>query len=296
MDLKRTYWPNAALLLSIHLLAGAALLPWFFSWTGVVVAFLSLYLYGTLGINIGFHRLLSHRSFRCPSWLERFFVIQGACCLMHTPAKFVAFHRMHHQHSDREDDPHSPRNSLVWSHLGWVVCESTNIDWGSMYQQYAKDIVSDRFYRRFEKRPMLAWLYLSHAVAFFVVGFAASLLTGGGVTSALLFGSSLVIWGVFVRTVAIWHITWFVNSAAHTWGYRNYETRDNSRNNWLVALISNGDGWHNNHHATPRAADHGQRWFELDVAYMTIHFLGLVGLAKNIVKSGGIRAPAELAK
>ena len=96
-----------------------------------------------------------------------------------------------------------------------------------------------------------------------------------------------LVMGVFVRTVAVWHITWFVNSAAHTWGYRNYETRDNSRNNWLAAILSNGDGWHNNHHAIPRAADHGQRWFEFDVAYLTIRCLGLVGLATNIVTSGG---------
>ena len=101
MDLQKTYWPNAIIVFSIHVFALAALLPWFFSWTGVIVAFFSLYFYGTLGINIGFHRLLTHRSFCCPTWLERFFVVQGACCVMHTPAKFVAFHRMHHRFSDQ---------------------------------------------------------------------------------------------------------------------------------------------------------------------------------------------------
>ncbi len=296
MNLKQTYWPNAILVLSIHVFALAALVPWFFSWAGVIVAFLALYFYGTLGINIGFHRLLSHRSFRCPTWLERFFVIQGACCLMHTPAKFVAFHRMHHRHSDRAEDPHSPQNSLIWGHMGWVVCESTNIQWADMYQRYARDVVSDRFYRRFEKRPLLVWLYLLHAFAFFAVGCSIGLLTDGGRDSGLQLGASLVVWGVFVRTVVVWHITWFVNSAAHTWGYRNYETRDNSRNNWLAAILSNGDGWHNNHHAIPRAADHGQRWFEFDVAYITIRCLGLVGLAKNIVRSGSVASAPVVAK
>ena len=296
MDLKQTYWPNAALVFSIHFFALAALIPWFFSMTGVIMALLGLYFYGTLGINIGFHRLLSHRSFRCPTWLERFFVVQGACCLMHSPAKFVAFHRMHHRFSDKHEDPHSPRKSLTWGHVGWVVCESAKIEWANVYEQYAKDVVSDRFYRRFERRPLVVWLYLLHAVVFFVLGFSIGLLMEGSTVAGVQFGSSLVVWCVFVRTVAIWHITWFVNSAAHTWGYRNYETRDNSRNNWLAAILSNGDGWHNNHHAIPRAADHGQRWFEFDVAYITIHCLGLVGLANNIVKSGGVASVPTAAK
>ncbi len=288
MNLRKTYWPNAVIVVSVHVLALAALFPWFFSWTGVVVALLGLYVYGTLGINIGFHRLLSHRSFRCPMWLERFFVVQGACCMMHSPAKFVAFHRMHHRFSDSEKDPHSPRNSLAWGHVGWVICESAEIDWSDVYRQYAKDLVSERFYRQFERRPLVVWLYLLHSLLFFLVGFVIGLFVEGSAMSALQFGSSLLVWGVFVRTVAVWHITWLVNSAAHTWGYRNYETRDNSQNNWLAAIISNGDGWHNNHHAVPRAADHGRRWFELDVAYLTIKFLGFIGLAEQIVRSDKI--------
>jgi fatty-acid desaturase len=293
LNLKNTYWPNAVIVFSIHLLALAALIPWCFSWTGVTLAVLGLYFYGTLGINIGYHRLLSHRSFRVPAWLERFFVFQGSCCMMHSPAKFVAYHRMHHRYSDNELDPHTPRNSLAWGHMGWVVCESAKIEWADMYQQYAKDVVSDRFYRRFERQPLVVWLWLAHAVVYLAVGFGIGLLTTGATASAWQFGISVLVWGVFVRTVAMWHITWSVNSAAHTWGYRNYETRDSSRNNWLAAILSNGDGWHNNHHATPRAADHGQRWFELDVAYITIHLLGLVGLATDIVKSGGVPVTAK---
>lgn len=284
MDSRKTFWPNASVVLVIHALALLALFPWFFSWTGVIAAVLGLYVYGTLGINIGFHRLLSHRSFRCPTWLERFFVFQGACCMMHTPAKFVAFHRMHHRYSDGPEDPHSPRHSLFWGHVGWVLYEDADIAWASTYQQYAKDVVSDRFCRQFEKGAMLLWVYLAHAAIFFCAGFLIRLTTAG-LMDSVQFGLSLVVWGVFLRTVLVWHITWLVNSAAHTWGYRTYETRDNSRNNWLTAIISNGDGWHNNHHALPRAADHGRRWFELDVAYLTIYFLGLVGLATHIVRS-----------
>ena len=288
------------MVVSIHILALTACLPWLFSWTGVIISILGLYFYGTLGINIGFHRLLTHRSFGCPTWLERFFVVQGACCLMHTPAKFDPFHRMYHRSADSVGEPHSPRISVTLGHVGWVVCESGKIDWATIYQQYSKDVVADRFYRRFERGPLLVWLYLLHALVFFAVGFGVGWLMAGSAAAGLQFGLSLLVWGVLVRTVVAWHITWFVNSAAHTWGYRNYETRDNSRNNWLAAILSNGDGWHNNHHACPRAADHGQRWFEFDVAYITIHCLGLVGLATKIVKSGGVpeatAATSELAE
>ncbi|MCA9172042.1 MAG: fatty acid desaturase, partial [Planctomycetales bacterium] len=214
MDFKKIHWPNALVLVSIHLFALLAFSPWLFSWSGVIVAVLSLYLYGTLGINIGFHRLLSHRSFRCPVWLERFFVFQGACCLMYTPTKFVALHRMHHRYSDSDQDPHSPRNSLVWGHMGWVLCEEADTKWADVYGQYAKDVVADRFYRRFEKPALLVSLYFSHALIIFAAAFAISLLAGASASAALQFGLSILVWGVFVRTVAVWHITWFVNSAA----------------------------------------------------------------------------------
>ena len=105
---------------------------------------------------------------------------------------------------------------------------------------------------------------------------------GWGLAAAVQFGASLLIWGVFVRTVVVWHITWSVNSLAHLWGYRTYETGEQSRNNWFVALISNGEGWHNNHHADSRSARHGHRWWEIDVVYATIWLLEAVGLARAV--------------
>jgi stearoyl-CoA desaturase (delta-9 desaturase) len=104
------------------------------------------------------------------------------------------------------------------------------------------------------------------------------------VWGALQLGLSWLVWGVFVRTLAVWHITWSVNSFTHVWGYRTFDTPDDSRNNWLVGLLSNGEGWHNNHHAEPRCAAHGQRWWELDVSYLTIRALEVVGLASDVVK------------
>lgn len=132
--------------------------------------------------------------------------------------------------------------------------------------------------------PLYPILLLGSWAVFFLGGFAASLLCGTSAAEAALFGASVLIWGVFVRTVVVWHITWSVNSAAHLWGYRNYETGEQSRNNWLVALISNGEGWHNNHHADARSARHGHRRWEIDVVYASIRMLELVGLASNVCR------------
>ena len=127
-------------------------------------------------------------------------------------------------------------------------------------------------------------IYLVQALLFFVAGLAVGWTTTGVFLKGLQFGLSLLVWGVFVRTVASWHITWSVNSVTHLWGYRNYATADNSRNNWLVGLLAHGEGWHNNHHAQPRAAAHGHKWWEFDQTYLTIRLLEAVGLVKDVVR------------
>ncbi len=152
-----------------------------------------------------------------------------------------------------------------------------------MYERYARDILRDPFYLRLEKKLMWVWVYFAHAILFFLAGLGAGWLLTGEYLGGVQFGLSLLVWGVFVRTVAVWHITWSVNSITHMWGYRNYETGENSRNNWFVALVSNGEGWHNNHHADQRSAAHGHRWWEFDVTYITIRMLRLVGLARDVM-------------
>ena len=120
--------------------------------------------------------------------------------------------------------------------------------------------------------------------SFYLSGFGIGWAMSGAVMGGVQFGSSFLVWGVFVRTVLVWHITWSVNSVTHLWGYRNYETDEQSRNNFLVGLLSNGEGWHNNHHAYPRSAAHGHFWWEFDVTYLTIKALAFLGLACNVVK------------
>jgi stearoyl-CoA desaturase (delta-9 desaturase) len=245
-----------------------------------------------LGINLCYHRLLTHQGLETPKWLEHLFATLGVCCLQGTPARWVAVHRVHHQHSDEQPDPHSPLVTATWGHVGWILVGNRDIDNLSTYEHYARDILRDPFYLRFERQMYWLWVYALHAIAYFAAGLAVGGLMTGTWPGTLQMAISLSVWGVALRTVLVWHITWSVNSLTHMWGYRNYTTSDDSRNNWFVALISNGEGWHNNHHAEPRAASHGHRWWEFDVTWLTIRFLSAVGIAREVVEPRSWKRPA----
>lgn len=280
----RIYWHYAINVTLIHLVAALACLPWLFSWTGVVLCIAGLYVYGTLGINLCFHRMLTHRSLKVPLWLERTLATLAICCLQDSPARWVAIHRQHHQHSDEQPDPHSPLVNLFWGHFGWVMVKSKGHDSTFHYERYCRDILRDPYYFWCEGKIRWFWIYLAHVALYYFVGLAIGWFSTGNLMGGVQFGASLMIWGAFLRTVLVWHITWAVNSFGHIYGYQNYETGDSSRNNVWCALLSNGDGWHNNHHAFQRCAAHGHKWWEFDVTYITIRFLELIGLATNVVK------------
>jgi fatty-acid desaturase len=283
---KRRSWRikrHALSIIFVHALAALALLPWFFSWTGVVLAGVGGYAFGTLGMGVGYHRLLTHRSFSCPRWIERTFALIGVCTLQESPIVWVALHRQHHHVADHDGDPHSPIASFFWAHMGWLIIKSDNAEPGQLITRYVQDLTSDPFYCWVErsdnwlKIAMLSW------VAFFVAGFAAVALRGGTTFDAFQFGASLLVWGAAVRTVLTWHSTWAVNSVTHVWGYRSYDTPDNSRNNLLIGLLAGGEGWHNNHHADPRSARHGHSWREPDTTWLIIRGLMALGVARNVV-------------
>jgi fatty-acid desaturase len=271
-------------IVAIHLLALLIFVPWLFSWTGVVLMIAGHYCFGMLGMTLCYHRLLAHKAFRCPKWFEHFLALLGVCCLQDAPARWVAVHRKHHQHSDEESDPHSPLVALFWGHMGWLLVENRDLNRASFYDHYARDLLRDPFYLRLERHLLALWIYVAHAVVFLLAGFAVGWATTGRYLGGVQFGLSLLIWGVFARTVLVWHITWCVNSLTHLWGYRTYKTADNSRNNWLVGLLSHGEGWHNNHHAEQASAAHGHRWWEVDLTYGTICFLEWIGLATEVVR------------
>ncbi|MCE9606615.1 MAG: fatty acid desaturase [Planctomycetia bacterium] len=277
-------WDYTLSFIVFHAVSLLAFFPYFFSWTGVALAVAGMYVFGTLGINLCFHRLLTHQGLIVPKWLEHTLAILGVCCVQDTPAKWVAIHRLHHQHSDEQPDPHSPLVNLFWGHMGWLLVDNVQINNLNHYEKYARDVLKDPFYFALERKLMWVWVNIASWGVFFLGGFLVEYALSRNVSSAVQFGWSVLIWGAFVRTVLVWHVTWSVNSLAHVWGYRNYETDENSRNNWFVGLVSNGEGWHNNHHADQRSAKHGHKWWELDVTWLTIKFLSAVGLAKSVVE------------
>jgi stearoyl-CoA desaturase (delta-9 desaturase) len=266
----------------VHLLAMLAFVPWFFSWTGVALCLLGHFFVGSLGISVGYHRLLTHRGFTCPKWFEHTLATLGVMCLQDTPARWVAIHRMHHQHPEEQEDPHSPLVNFLWSHVGWLLFVNREHNRVHQYERYARDILRDPYYLRLERWYYWLIIYIYSAIAYYVVGFLVGWAITGDLLSGVQFGSSIMVWGVFVRTVFVWHSTWSVNSIGHLFGYRNYPTRDNSRNNWLVAIFSTGEGWHNNHHADPVSARHGHRWWEFDLAWITIRLWDKIGLVRDV--------------
>jgi stearoyl-CoA desaturase (delta-9 desaturase) len=197
--------------------------------------------------------------------LEYFFAVCGALTLEGGPISWVATHRIHHQNSDQPGDPHSPREGGWWAHAGWLLSGQTNHNNTRLMSKYAPDLAKHRFY---------VWLNNYHWVPMVVL-------------TALLFaigGLPLMLWGIFVRVVFGLHATWLVNSATHMWGRRRFATRDDSRNNWWVALITFGEGWHNNHHAHPVSARHGLRWYEIDLNWYGIWTLKKLGLARHVYR------------
>ena len=277
---RRINWRYAFAVGSYHLLALLAFYPWFFSRTGVALAVIGVYVFGAAGINLCYHRLLSHRSFSCPLWLEHTFAIIAVCCLEDTPARWVATHRLHHHRADERPDPHSPLVSLFWSYIGWLFIENTDLHRATSYDRYARDIIRDKFYRWIERN--VVWITLAQSLAYFAAGLLIGISMGDTVDEALQFGASVWLWGVVIRTVLVWHVTWCGNSFPHLFGYRNYETSDNSRNNAWVAIITSGEGWHNNHHAEPGSASNQRHWWEIDLTYLLLRLLVLLGLAWDV--------------
>lgn len=265
-------WPVVIGMSVMHV--GALAAPFCFSWSGFFLFLLLTWLTGIVGITLCFHRLLTHRSFKTPKWFEYLLTVLGCAAWQGSPVQWVGTHRIHHKHSDHEDDPHTPNHGFAWSHVFWCMTKHQGATrWTAA--DAARDLVRDPGIRLISRLYVLPQLVLT-----------ALCVLGGWWASKLGFdasGWSWFVWGVCVRTVFVYHVTWFVNSAAHTWGYQSYATRDRSTNLWWVALLSWGEGWHNNHHGDQRAAAHGRRWFEIDMTYWMIWTLSLVGLARDIV-------------
>lgn len=253
-------WSIIGFMAFLHGAALFALLPSNFSWSAVGVALLLHWITGGLGITLGFHRLVSHRSFTVPKWLEYFFIFCGTLACQGAVIEWVGMHRLHHKHSDTENDPHDSNRGFWWSHMGWMLHElPSRVE----IPRYTKDIEDDPVYQ------FLSTYFIPIQVLL-------------GVLLYFLGGWSFVVWGIFVRIVVVFHCTWFVNSATHKFGYSSHESGDLSTNCWWVALVTYGEGWHNNHHAYQYSARHGLQWWEIDLTWMTIRLLQIFGLATDV--------------
>ncbi len=262
-------WAAATWIGLVHI--GALAAPFVFSWTGLALMLVMYFLTGCIGICLGYHRLLSHQSFetyRPVRWLIAWI---GGLAGEGSAIHWSANHRIHHAKSDQEGDPHSPREGFLWSHVLWCLQRVGSADRRALHQRWAPDLLKDRGLR-FLDATFLLWQIVI-GLLFAAIGFAI----GGGYMAA-----SLVVWGVFVRMVIVLHATWCINSVTHVWGYKTYDNGDDSRNLWWVAVLTFGEGWHNNHHAYQKAANYGHRWWEIDTTYLMICLMRRLGLAWSV--------------
>ncbi|MFY9559512.1 MAG: fatty acid desaturase [Terriglobales bacterium] len=234
-----------------------------FSWKALAFALVMWWIAESLGIGMGFHRLLTHRGYKTPKWMEYCLTVCGTLALQGGPIGWVATHRLHHQNSDKEGDPHSPRDGGFWAHMGWIITGDAVHNKTTALLPYVPDLRKDKF---------MIWISKWHWIPMVILAVAVLVLGGW----------RYVMWGIFLRTVVGLHATYLVNSATHIWGSRRFLTSDTSTNNFWVALLSFGEGWHNNHHAHPQSARHGLAWYEFDLNWYGISALRTLGLAWDV--------------
>jgi stearoyl-CoA desaturase (delta-9 desaturase) len=257
-----TNWVTASFMAMFHVGAVAAL--FFFTWKALFVSMFLWWVSGSVGIGMCYHRLLTHRGYKTPKWVEYFMTVCATLALEGGPIFWVATHRIHHQFSDEHGDPHSPRDGKWWSHMGWILTGKSMHHDTTTLARYVPDLAKDKFH---------VWITKYHYVPIIALG---------GILLALG-GLPFLMWGIFVRTVLGLHFTWMVNSVTHTWGSRRFVTKDLSTNNWWVAtFFTFGEGWHNNHHAHPVSARHGLKWYEIDFNWYGIWAMKKLGLARQV--------------
>ena len=240
--------------------------------------FFGFYIFTGLGITVGFHRLLTHQSFRAPTAIRVLFAVAGSLAVQGAVIDWVATHRRHHAYSDQQGDPHSPHVDMngdrfgllkgVWyGHMGWLFSSD-----GTVQKAWAPDLMREKPIATVSR--LFPWLI--------VATFALPALLGGVLTGTWAGALSGLLWGGLVRVFVLHHVTWSINSICHVFGTRPFESHDEARNNPVMAMLGFGEGWHNGHHAFPASARHGLRWWELDISWLVIRGLSLVGLASNV--------------
>ena len=266
-------WTTSFFMFAFHV--GAVVALFMFTWKALAISILLWWITGSLGIGMGYHRLLTHRGYKTPKWLEYFLTICATMALQGGPVAWVGTHRVHHQNTDKEGDPHSPHDGGFWAHMGWILTGKAIHDCTAELLPFVPDLRRDKFHM---------WMSKYHWVP--LVGLGLLLLP---------LGWSCFMWGIFLRTTLGLHATWLVNSATHMWGSQRFITGDSSTNSFWVAILTFGEGWHNNHHAAPQSSRHGLAWYEIDMNWYGIWALRAVGLAWD-VKAPKFQQPTNPSK
>ncbi len=256
---ERVQWVKSLPFLAVHAVAFATpfLAPFAWRWAALAAA---LYAARMFAITAGYHRYFSHRAYRTSRAFQLALAVRGTTAVQKGPLWWAAHHRDHHRYSDGPDDVHSPiQRGFWWSHVGWILSER--------HDRTRLDRVRD-----LARFPELVWLDRFHLAA--PLALAAALLAAGGWPALL--------WGFFVSTVALWHATFAINSVAHVVGRRRYATADGSRNSLGLALLTFGEGWHNNHHFYPGSANQGFRWWQVDVSWYALRALAAMGVVHDL--------------
>ncbi|QDT38531.1 acyl-CoA desaturase [Stratiformator vulcanicus] len=254
-------WPITAWIVGMH--AGALAAPFFFTWQALAAAVVLHWMTMSIGICLGYHRFLAHRSLKLRHPADWFVIFCGVISGEGTPLRWAATHRLHHQQSDQHGDPHAPNEGAWWAHILWMFLKRPQAEADMLLDHYAPELKDRKLLLMYEKTYV--WWLIGTGVILYAIG-----------------GIPMVLWALCLRMVCGYHSTWFVNSATHLWGYRNYESRDESKNLWWVAIAAYGEGWHNNHHAHPSNARAGHKWWEFDPTYWVICGLKATGLAYDV--------------
>lgn len=282
-------WKNFLWITLVHVFA--FVFSWQYFSLSALFAFLFLYyLTGMIGITFGFHRLLTHKGFYAPGWLKKIAATCGTLCCQGGPISWIGQHRLHHVYSDTPNDPHNAKRGFWYSHIGYIFWRREDLNNVDICARYCPDISKNSFYR-FLEDFMIPLQFLFGIVLLLVGGFFFGETKGFDSYQAM----SFVTWGVFVRLVVVYNVTWLINSASHLWGGKPNKTKDEARNNLLTSLLSFGEGWHNNHHAQPRSARHGWYWYQFDPTWILICVLKFFGIVKN-VQVPRLEKPKHVAK
>jgi len=280
-------------------LAVACVMLWgvAFDWVHLLILAV-MYLLTGFGVTIGYHRYFTHRSFTTSRPIKALLGVLGSMAVEGPVIEWVATHRKHHQHSDTEEDPHSPHThgetirGALHAHIGWFILSRAR---SREHDRDMRSAVSARYARDLSSDPLIRWLDAMFPWLV-LLSLALPALAGGLITMSWTGALLGLLWGGLVRIFLVHHVTWSINSVCHIWGTRPFDSHDESRNNAIFGVLALGEGWHNNHHAFPASARHGLKWWQFDLSYLIILVMARLGLVRDVKTPSRAHIERKLAR